>query len=105
MTEPPQDPYHELYVYTMSRGPSFPLQHVVDAHAAQMANADTKPIGIVFALVGLYLLASREAMDRRSSAAHPHATGAEPACVADDPAAERPRVDDRGRRDGEASGR
>jgi hypothetical protein len=46
--------YDELYAYTMGR-PGFILQHVVDAFAAQTANQDSKPIGIVFALVGLYL--------------------------------------------------
>ena len=46
--------YDELYVYTMSR-PRFILQHVVDAHAAQTVTAASKPIKIVFALVGLYL--------------------------------------------------
>ena len=46
--------YHELYAYTMGR-PKFILQHVVDAYGAQGANASSKPIGIVFCLVGLFL--------------------------------------------------
>jgi hypothetical protein len=46
--------YDELYVYTMGRR-NFILQHVVDAHGAQTADASGKPIAIVFALVGLYL--------------------------------------------------
>ena len=46
--------YDEVYVYTMGR-PGFILQHVVDAHAAQTATSDGKPIALVFALVGLYL--------------------------------------------------
>lgn len=46
--------HDELYVYTMGR-PRFILQHVVDAYAAQTATPDTKPMGLVFALVGLYL--------------------------------------------------
>jgi hypothetical protein len=46
--------YDEVYAYTMGR-PQFILQHVVDAFAAQTAGPDSKPIGIVFALVGLYL--------------------------------------------------
>jgi hypothetical protein len=33
----------------------FILQHVVDAFAVQAATADTKPISIVFGMVGLYL--------------------------------------------------
>lgn len=49
-----QAAYDELYVYTMGR-PRFILQHVVDAQAAQTVTADSKPIKIVFALVGLYL--------------------------------------------------
>ena len=49
-----QTAYDELYVYTMGR-PKFILQHVVDAHMAQTAADDSKSIGIVFALVGLYL--------------------------------------------------
>jgi hypothetical protein len=46
--------YDEVYVYTMGR-PGFILQHVVDAFAVQTANQDSKPIGVVFGLVGLYL--------------------------------------------------
>ena len=46
--------YHELYVYTMGRQ-GFILQHVVDAHMAQTLDASSKPIGSIFALVGLYL--------------------------------------------------
>ena len=49
-----QAAYDELYVYTMGR-PRFILQHVVDAHTAQTVTAASKPIAIVFALVGLYL--------------------------------------------------
>ena len=46
--------YDEVYVYTMGR-PAFILQHVVDALVVQTANRDSKPIGVVFGLVGLYL--------------------------------------------------
>ena len=49
--------YHELCAYTLTHpDPSFIHQHVVDAFAAQTANAQTKPITLTFALVGLYLL-------------------------------------------------
>ncbi len=48
------DAYHELYAYTMGR-PRFILQHVVDANIAQKASAASKPIGVIFALAGLYL--------------------------------------------------
>src|SRR3954466_11577639 len=48
--------YDALYAYTMTRGgESFVLQHVVDAFAAQSATPTTKPIGLTFALVGLFL--------------------------------------------------
>ena len=46
--------YDEVYVYTMGR-PGFILQHVVDAFAVQNANHNSKPIAVVFGLVGLYL--------------------------------------------------
>lgn len=53
-------PYDELTAYTLSlRDAAFTHQHVVDAHAAQTADATTKPIAIVFALVGLYLHVER----------------------------------------------
>jgi hypothetical protein len=52
--------YNELYVYSGTRGREFfILQLVVDAHGAQAATQDTKPIAIVFALVGLFLHVER----------------------------------------------
>ena len=51
-----RDAYDQVYAYTMGRGrDSFILQHVVDAFGAQTARETSKPIGITFALVGLYL--------------------------------------------------
>jgi Family of unknown function (DUF5946) len=51
-----EEAYHELCGYTLTLGdPAFIHQHVVDAFAAQTANADTKPIKLTFALIGLYL--------------------------------------------------
>ncbi|HEY1986123.1 MAG TPA: DUF5946 family protein [Terracidiphilus sp.] len=51
-----QELYDELSLYTLElRDPAFIHQHVVDAYAAQHADANTKPITIVFALMGLYL--------------------------------------------------
>jgi uncharacterized protein DUF5946 len=48
--------YHQLYAYSLTRGDAaFLHQYVVDAFAAQRATADTKPITLTFALVGLYL--------------------------------------------------
>jgi hypothetical protein len=50
--------YDEVYIYTMGRA-GFILQHVVDAYAAQTASDGSKPIGVIFALVGLYLRVER----------------------------------------------
>jgi hypothetical protein len=48
--------YDELYVYSGTRGrETFILQLLVDAHCAQFAAEDTKPIAVAFALIGLYL--------------------------------------------------
>ena len=55
-----QEQYNELSFYTLShQDPSFIHQHIVDAYFAQIADANTKPIRIVFALVGLYLFIER----------------------------------------------
>lgn len=54
MMEEVQSAYQELYVYTMGRK-NFILQHAVDAHKAQTATPKSKPIGVVFSLIGLYL--------------------------------------------------
>ena len=54
-----REAYDELYLYTMGR-PRFILQHVVDAYGAQTATLDTKPITLIFALVGLYLHVERQ---------------------------------------------
>ena len=61
--------YDEVYVYTMSR-PGFILQHVVDAFAVQTANTGTKPIGVVFGLVGLYLHVERQFSGHQVQKAH-----------------------------------
>jgi hypothetical protein len=51
-----QDLDHELSFYTLAHSDSsFLHQHIVDAYTAQHADETTKPIAIVFALVGLYL--------------------------------------------------
>jgi hypothetical protein len=51
------DAYHALCAYSLAhRGAGFIHQHVVDAFAAQHADHNGKPIGIAFALVGLYLM-------------------------------------------------
>jgi hypothetical protein len=51
--------YDEVYAYTMGR-PGFILQHVVDAFAVQTANDESRPIGVVFGLVGLYLYVEKQ---------------------------------------------
>jgi hypothetical protein len=61
--------YDEMYVYTMGR-PGYILQHVVDAFAVQTATAETKPIGIVFGLVGLYLHVERQFSGRQVQKVH-----------------------------------
>jgi hypothetical protein len=48
--------FHELAFYTLShKSEAFIHQHIVDAYAAQTADLHTKPITVVFALVGLFL--------------------------------------------------
>jgi hypothetical protein len=66
-----QDLYHELTYYTLAhRDPSFIHQHIVDAYAAQHADETTKPITIVFALVGLYLHVERGFTGRQVQKSH-----------------------------------
>jgi hypothetical protein len=61
--------YDEVYAYTMGR-PGFILQHVVDAFGAQTATRDSKPIRVVFALVGLYLHLERNFSGAQVQQAH-----------------------------------
>jgi hypothetical protein len=61
--------YREVYVYSMGRL-GFILQHVVDAHAVQTANAASKRIGVVFGLAGLYLHVERNFSGRQVQQAH-----------------------------------
>jgi hypothetical protein len=61
--------YDEVYAYAMGR-PGFILQHVVDAFAVQTAGADTKPIGVVFGLIGLYLHVERQFSGRQVQRTH-----------------------------------
>jgi hypothetical protein len=61
--------YDEVYVYTMGR-PGFILQHVVDAFAVQSANDESKPIGVVFGLVGLYLHVEKQFSGRQVQRVH-----------------------------------
>jgi hypothetical protein len=66
-----EDAYHRLCAYTLTRGDAaFIHQHVVDAYAAQRADANTKPIKITFALIGLYLLVEHGTDGRQVQRAH-----------------------------------
>ena len=63
--------YHELCAYTLSlRDAAFVHQHVVDAHAVQTADEHTKPIAVLFGLVGLHLHVDRGWDGRRVQGAH-----------------------------------
>jgi hypothetical protein len=65
------DAYDELQCYTLAHGGgTFIHQHVVDAWAAQHADERTKPIGLTFALVGLYLRVERRFSGRQVQRAH-----------------------------------
>jgi hypothetical protein len=61
--------YEEVYVYTMGR-PGFILQYVVDAFAVQTANNESKPMGVVFGLVGLYLHVEKQFSGRQVQRVH-----------------------------------
>ena len=61
--------YDEVYAYTMGR-PGFILQHVVDAFAVQTANNASKPISVVFGLVGLYLRVEKQFSGRQVQRVH-----------------------------------
>jgi len=51
-----EEAFSELSYYTLShKSPEFIHQYIVDAYAAETADENTKPIKIVFALIGLYL--------------------------------------------------
>jgi hypothetical protein len=66
-----QEAYEQLQAYTLARGDTtFIHQHVVDAWAAQHATGETKPIGLTFALVGLYLHLDRGFTGREVQRAH-----------------------------------
>ena len=66
-----EDAYHELCCYTLVHDdPSFIHQHVVDAFAAQMADDQTKPIKLTFALVGLYLHVEKQFSGKRVQQVH-----------------------------------
>jgi len=66
-----QDLYNELACYTLElRDPEFIHQHVVDAYAVQHAGPQTKPIAIVFGLMGLFLHLEKKFTGRQVQRAH-----------------------------------
>jgi hypothetical protein len=66
-----QDLYNELAFYTLAHpDPAFIHQNVVDAYAAQHANESSKPIYIVFALIGLYLCVEKNFTGKQAQKAH-----------------------------------
>lgn len=63
--------YDELLCYTLTHaGSEFIHQHIVDAWTAQRADASTKPIGLTFALIGLYLQCQHKQTGREIQLAH-----------------------------------
>jgi hypothetical protein len=71
ISEAEQAAHDELSAYTlMHRSAAFIHQHVVDAFAAQHASTDSKPIGVAFALIGLYLHLERGYTGRQVQLAH-----------------------------------
>ena len=64
--------YHELSFYTLAHPDNlyFIHQHIADAQTAQTADANTKPIGIVYALIGLYLMIEKNYTGRQVQLAH-----------------------------------
>ena len=63
--------FHELAYYTLAHSdPSFIHQHMVDAYAAQHADETTKPITVIFALLGLYLHVEKQFTGRQVQKAH-----------------------------------
>ena len=63
--------YEELAFYTLAHGdPAFIHQHVVDAWMLQTADETTKPIGVTFALAGLFLHVEKHFTGRQVQLAH-----------------------------------
>lgn len=66
-----REAFDEVCGYTLSLGDhAFIHQHVVDAYAAQTADATTKPIQLTFALVGLHLMLDRNHTGKAVQRAH-----------------------------------
>jgi hypothetical protein len=66
-----QEIYDELSFYTLGlRDKAFLHQNIVDAYAAQHFDDQTKPIAIVFALIGLYLTVEKGFTGRQVQQMH-----------------------------------
>jgi hypothetical protein len=66
-----QDQYNQLAFYTLAhKDPAFIHQHLVDAFLAQHADKSTKPITLVFALIGLYLHVEKGYTGKQVQLAH-----------------------------------
>ncbi|MCZ3365677.1 MULTISPECIES: DUF5946 family protein [Methanobacterium] len=69
--KPEQEMFYKLSCYTQAHpDPSFIHQHAVDAFGAQYADENTKPIGLAFALIGLYLYLEKDFTGREVQIAH-----------------------------------
>jgi hypothetical protein len=69
--QPERDLYHNLSYYTLTHSePGFIHQLIVDAFGAQRATAKTKPVRVVFALIGLYLHIEKGYTGRQVQQAH-----------------------------------
>ncbi len=71
MLHPLQPQYDELAGYTLAQSSSeFLHQHLVDCFTLHTVTPDTKPIGIVFALVGVCLTSEYGFTGRQAQLAH-----------------------------------
>ncbi len=66
-----QQLYGEIIAYTLMRGDAaFIHQHAVDAYAAQHVGEHMRPIGVAFALIGLYFACERGSTGRQAQHLH-----------------------------------
>jgi hypothetical protein len=68
----PKEEFNELSLYTLGHPDTlyFIHQHIVDAFQAQTADRSTKPIGLTFSLIGLYLYLEKMYTGRQVQQAH-----------------------------------
>lgn len=63
--------YGDLTAYTLTLpDPTFPHQYLVDTYAAQHVGPAVRPIGVAFALIGLYLAVERGMTGRQVQHLH-----------------------------------